>query len=192
MKNIWRGKNIRLRAACTEDGFLFADNKGDMDTETQRRYDYIDFPLADKVFGKRIEQYLTGEYFGHDFLFVIEDDIGRPVGFIITFDCDQKMGTFKYGLFLTEDAKGKGYGSEAAKIVFNYYFNELRYNKVNVYIYDYNTPSLRFHEKLGFVKEGCLRQMAYSMGCYHDAYFYGMLKDEFNSLNPQYLSDKQP
>ena len=58
----------------------------------------------------------------------------------------------------------------------NYYFNELRYNKVNVYIYDYNTPSIKFHEKLGFKKEGRLRQMAYSMGKYHDTLFYGLLK----------------
>ena len=65
---------------------------------------------------------------------------------------------------------------------FNYYFNELRYNKVNVYIYDYNIPSIEFHKKLGLTKEGRLRQMAYSEGKYHDIIFYGMLKSEFNEL----------
>ena len=183
MENIWKGEKVRLRAANENDGFLFADDKGNTDTECMRRYDYIDFPLAAKEFGKRIDKYMQGESFGHDFMFVIEDADGEAVGFVITFDCDSRMGTFKYGLFLTEKAKGKGYGSEAVRLMLNYYFNELRYNKVNVYIYDFNTPSIRFHEKLGFVKEGRLRQMAYSNGTYHDTVFYGMLKDEFNKQN---------
>lgn len=182
MNNIWQGKNVRLRSATKKDGFLFADKTGNMDTETQRRYDFIDFPLADKEFGKRIDKFLKGDYFGHDFMFVIEDNCGKAVGFLIVFDCDHRMGTFKYGLFLLEIAKGKGYGSEAVKIMLNYYFNELRYNKVNVYIYDYNTPSIKFHEKLGFKKEGRLRQMAYSMGKYHDTLFYGLLKSEFDKM----------
>ncbi len=183
MENIWKGTKVRLRGATKKDGFLFADDNGNADTESMRRYDYIDFPLAAKEFGKRIDKFLKGEYFGHDFMFVIEDSNEDAVGFIITFDCDQRMGTFKYGLFLIEEAKGKGYGSEAVKIMLNYYFNELRYNKVNVYIYDFNEPSIRFHEKLGFVKEGRLRQMAYTNGTYHDTVFYGMLKDEFNTQN---------
>ena len=182
MENIWQGENIRLRSATKKDGFLFADKNAISDTETQRRYDYIDFPLADKEFGKRIDEFLKGKYFGHDFMFVIEDENEEAVGFLITFDCDHRMGTFKYGLFLLDKAKGKGYGSEAVKIMLNYYFNELRYNKVNVYIYAYNIPSIKFHEKLGFVKEGQLRQMAYSMGKYHDIVFYGLLKSEFNQI----------
>lgn len=180
MENIWKGTKVRLRAATKKDGFLFADKLGNMDTESQRRYDYIDFPLADKEFGKRIDKFLKAESFGHDFMFVIENNESKAVGFVIAFDCDQRMGTFKYGLFLLEEHKGKGYGSEAVKIMLNYYFNELRYNKVNVYIYDYNEPSIKFHEKLGFKKEGRLRQMAYSNGTYHDTIFYGMLKSEFN------------
>jgi len=182
MNSIWQGKNVRLRAANKDDGILFADSKANTDTEIQRRYDFIDFPYADKVFGSRIEDYINGQHFGHDFLFIIENNNEQPVGFIITFDCDQRMGTFKYGLFLLQNSQGKGYGSEAVKITLNYYFNELRYNKVNVYIYDYNTPSISFHEKLGFKNEGKLREMAYSNGKYHDTIFYGMLKREFNAL----------
>ena len=182
MENIWKGNKIRLRAATKNDGILFADEKGNMDTETQRRYDYIDFPIANSEFGKRIEKYMEGGEYGDDFMFVMETNDGKPAGFIITFDCDRRMGTFKYGLFMLEEFKGLGYGSEAVKIMLNYYFNELRYNKANVYIYAYNEPSIKFHEKLGFIKEGRLRQMAYSNGTYHDIIFYGMLKEEFKKL----------
>ncbi len=184
MKNIWKGSKIRLRAATSNDGFLFADDLGNTDTDCMRKYDYIDFPLAARHFGRQIEKYLAEESFGHDFMFVIENNEGKAVGFIITFDCDSRMGTFKYGIFMTDDAKGRGYGSEAVRIMLNYYFNELRYNKVNVYIYDFNEASVKFHEKLGFIKEGRLRQMAYSNGSYHDTYFYGMLREEFNKQIP--------
>lgn len=184
MENIWQGKNVRLRAANKNDGFLFADERCNADTDCMRKYDYIDFPLSARQFGKKIDAFLNEESFGDDFMFVIENLEGCAVGLVICFDCDKRMGTFKYGLFLSDEHKGKGYGSEAVKIMLNYYFNELRYNKVNVYIYDFNDASIKFHEKLGFIFEGRLRQMAYTGGEYRDCLFYGMLRDEFNSANP--------
>ncbi len=184
MENFWKGNLMRLRAATGEDTSLFIDENGDFDTETARRYDYIEFPLSNEQISMKLCAYDKEKTNKDDYLFVIETLSHKRAGFIIVFDCDTKNGTFKYGLFLLEEFKGRSLGTEAVKIMLNYYFNELRYNKVNVYIYDYNKPSLKFHEKLGFTKEGQLRQMAYSAGKYHDIIFYGMTKDEFNKSNP--------
>ena len=184
MENFWKGQNVRLRAANGSDASLFINSDGDYDTETQRRYDYIDFPLSNEQISQKLNNYDKQKTAKDDYLFVIETLDHKGAGFIITFDCDPRNGTFKYGLFMLEEFKGRHMGSEAVKIMLNYYFNELRYNKVNVYIYDYNTPSIHFHEKLGFLREGELRQMAYSSGAYHNIIFYGMTKDEFNKANP--------
>ncbi len=184
MDNFWKGKYVRLRAATKDDTLLFINADGDFDTETARRYDYIDFPLSNEQIAKKLSEYETSKTANDDYLFVIETIDHKRAGFIITFDCDNRNGTFKYGLFILNEFKGKGMASEAVKIMLSYYFNELRYNKVNVYIYDYNTPSLRFHEKLGFIREGELRDMAYSNGEYHNIIFYGMTKLEFSKSNP--------
>ena len=184
MESFWKGTNVRLRAANGNDALLFINSEGDFDTETARRYDYIDFPLTNEQISQKLDNYDKTKSSKDDYLFVIETIDHERAGFIITFDCDPRNGTFKYGLFMLSDFKGRHMGSEAVKIMLDYYFNELRYNKVNVYIYDYNLPSISFHEKLGFLREGELRQMAYSAGEYHNIIFYGMTKHEFNRANP--------
>ena len=64
----------------------------------------------------------------------------------------------------------------------NYYFNELRYHKVNAGVYSFNEPSKRLHEKMGFKKEGQLiREVKFTNGKYWDMIIYGMTKGEFNA-----------
>jgi RimJ/RimL family protein N-acetyltransferase len=47
-----------------------------------------------------------------------------------------------------------------------------------VEIHEFNTPSIRLHEQLGFVKEGRLRRMIYTGGRFYDALLYGMTREE--------------
>ena len=178
MGNIWSSKKIILKQTTVDDIDLFIDDFGNYDTDMMQRYDFIDFPRSKEHLKSSIEKSVTCDK--DDFSFTIFDINNNKVGYIITFDCDRRNGTFKYGIFIKEQYKGNGYAFDSVKIVLDYYFNELRYNKVNVYIYDYNIPSIKFHEKLGFVPEGRLREMSYSGGKYHDTLYYGMLKSEFN------------
>lgn len=181
MENIWSNDKISLRQTTPEDIELFIDESGNYNTDTMKRFDYIDLPRSKEHLISSIEKTMTGDK--DDFSFTILNKNNEKVGYITVFDCDRRNGTFKYGIFIKDNYKGKGYAFESVKIVLNYYFNELRYNKVNVYIYDYNVPSIKFHEKLGFIFEGRLRQMAYSGGEFHDTIYYGMLKSEFNKSN---------
>ena len=185
MINFWKTEKIRLREITAEDTLLFINADGDYDTETAAKYDYMDFPLSKENIAARISGLQSNSKSSDDFTFVIETHSHKPVGRITVFDCDRRNGTFKYGIFILEEYRGGGYASEAVKTMLDYYFNELRYNKSNVYIYDYNEASRKFHEKLGFVEEGRLRQMSYSGGKYHDTVYYGILRDEFNQLYKQ-------
>ena len=182
MPSIWKGENIRLRATEPGDFGMYADKDGNINTDTEKAYDKIDMPYTREQRKELLAKAISANS-GDNFLFTAVDNTGEPVGQLVTFDCDPRMGSFKYGLFFTENSRGKGYASEAAKILLNYYFNYLRYHKANVYIYDFNTASQKFHEKLGFVKEGTLRQVAYISGEYHDAIYYGLTAEEFNG-NP--------
>jgi RimJ/RimL family protein N-acetyltransferase len=110
----------------------------------------------------------------------MENVDGEIVGQIVTFDCDKRMGNFKFGLFVLPAYQGGGYAKEAVNIVLDYYFNHLRYHKANVYIYDCNEKSQKFHQSLGFVREGVLRETAFFDGEYHDTVYYGIIDREFN------------
>ncbi len=179
MNSIWKGERVRLRAMTGEDVSLYLDENGDYDTDLMRVYDVIDFPYSREQMKQQLDGFEKNKPQKDDFLFAAETHDHQPVGVLIAFDCDSRMGTFKYGLFVKDAYKGKGYAREAAQLLLDYYFFERRYHKCNVYIYAFNAPSVRFHEKLGFLPEGRLRDMVYTGGQYHDTLYYGITKQEY-------------
>lgn len=174
--NLWQGKNIKLRGACEDDYRLYENFR--RDTDSQKLYEKIEFPINADSIRESIKR--ANENNGDDFLFVMENVDGEIVGQIVTFDCDKRMGNFKFGLFVLPAYQGKGYAKEAVNIVLDYYFNHLRYHKANVYIYDCNEKSQKFHQSLGFVREGVLRETSFFDGEYHDTVYYGIIDREFN------------
>ncbi len=179
MSNIWKGQKVFLRCANESDAILYVDKNGNHNTNTEKLFEKIEMPYSlDDC--RRIIAKINSENEGSDnYLFTAVGEDGTPIGQIITFDCDRRMGCFKFGLFFAESIRGKGYASEAVKIMLRYYFNQLRYHKANVYIYDFNVVSQKFHQKLGFKKEGVLREVAYIDGKYVDAVYYGITEYEF-------------
>ncbi|ARV98974.1 Ribosomal-protein-alanine N-acetyltransferase [Bacillus subtilis subsp. subtilis] len=64
-------------------------------------------------------------------------------------------------------------------MVLRFFFLELAYQKVNTTVYSFNNPSIRLHEKLGFMKEGQLRKIIFTKGAYYDGFCFGMTREEF-------------
>lgn len=80
---------------------------------------------------------------------------------------------------------GKGIVGEAAKLMINYGFNELNLHKIHASVYDPNERSLRVAEKLGFKKEGVLKEHLYVDGGYVDNHKFSILRKEWLELNKQ-------
>ncbi|HEY5625920.1 MAG TPA: GNAT family protein [Dehalococcoidia bacterium] len=53
---------------------------------------------------------------------------------------------------------GKGYGTEAMRLVLDYAFRELKLNRVELTADEENARAIRSYEKCGFVREGLLRE----------------------------------
>ncbi|ERJ11709.1 GNAT family N-acetyltransferase [Haloplasma contractile] len=181
MANVWNGTNIRLRPVMESDldGYFNVKN---VDTDIQRLAGSVSFPLRQSQMESFIERVTSKDGSDDVFYFIIEDKDGNVVGDLNTSDCNRRSGTFKYGLAINKEYWSKGFGSEAVQMVLNYYFNELRYQKVTVSVYSFNEQSCGFHKKLGFKEEGLLRRMAYVNGKYHDEVILGMTAEEFNAL----------
>jgi RimJ/RimL family protein N-acetyltransferase len=84
----------------------------------------------------------------------------------------------------------RGDRHEAIRLMPRYYFDELRYQKATAFIADFNAPSIRLHEKLGFRRGGQLRRMAYTRGQYHDQLAFGQLAEEFRALHDDRAADE--
>lgn len=110
---------------------------------------------------------------------VIEAD-GIPCGTIGLLSIDQKNSKAEYYIAMGETSlKGKGISTKASKILLDYAFKELGLNRIYLYTEIDNIPAQRLFEKLGFIKEGCVRNDIISHGKYADRYIYGLLKNDY-------------
>lgn len=182
--NFWRGDKIKLRPLEQQVLDEILTSTEEPDTEIDRNEDVIGFPLSRLKQRKQTEDLI--EQFGKDdfYLWVIENHDRQKVGFINSFDLERRHGTFKYATIIRRPFWSKGYAQEAVKIVFRYYFRELRYQKVNATVYAFNERSIQFHYKFGFKLEGRLRRTVYTNGQFFDTLNFGLTSEEFDQLAP--------
>jgi len=99
---------------------------------------------------------------------------------IITLEPTNKVDKVaQIGIWLHPKHHGNGYGTEASKILVDYGFKQLNYNKIFARVHKDNKASSSIWKKLGFRKEGDLKQHTFSQGEYKDVIYYGILGDEW-------------
>ncbi|WP_436865262.1 GNAT family N-acetyltransferase [Bacillus fungorum] len=74
---------------------------------------------------------------------------------------------------------GNGFGTEAAKALLHYGFNELHLNKIFAAAFSNNPGSWRIMEKIGMKHEGTFKQHVVKSGESMDITYYGILRDEY-------------
>ncbi|WP_342775078.1 GNAT family N-acetyltransferase [Halosimplex halophilum] len=110
--------------------------------------------------------------------FRVESDEDDRVGAVDLVDIDEQFGTAEVGYFFAPDAWGNGYATAAVERVVDYAFEELRLHRVHARVFAFNEGSARVLEKVGFEREGVLREAAYMHGEYVDELRYGLLEPE--------------
>lgn len=188
MKAYWEGKLIRLRAIEPTDEAFYQQLNSQRNVD--RNQDQV-YPLSSVYRQNQRVDEKSKKGLGADGSFAFQIEIipsGELAGCIDTHHCDQRTGVFQYGIALDERFRGKGYAREAVLMVLRYYFLELRYQKCDVGVFDFNQDSIRLHERLGFVLEGRRRRATYTGGEFHDLHLYGMTVEEFRDLHPEYLN----
>ncbi|MEA4910164.1 MAG: GNAT family N-acetyltransferase [Chloroflexi bacterium] len=76
---------------------------------------------------------------------------------------------------------GGGYGSDALRIILRYGFQVLNLNRISLNVYEYNPRAIRAYEKVGFVREGALRQWIQRDGQRWDLVFMSVLRQEWEA-----------
>jgi len=95
---------------------------------------------------------------------------------------DAKNRRAVFGIFISEKLEwGKGYGTEATALITGYAFTALNLNRVSLRVYEDNERGIRAYEKVGFKREGVLRQDIYREGRYWDTIVMGILREEWES-----------
>jgi ribosomal-protein-alanine N-acetyltransferase len=76
----------------------------------------------------------------------------------------------------------QGLGTETTALVMQYAFDTLNLHRVTLQVFEYNARAIRVYEKLGFQKEGVLREEHFREGRYWDTIFMGLLREEWRQL----------
>jgi RimJ/RimL family protein N-acetyltransferase len=77
---------------------------------------------------------------------------------------------------------GKGYGTDAMRIILRYAFAELNLNRVSLTVFEYNPRAIRSYLKVGFIEEGRTRQELLREGRRWDVIYMGILRYEWEKL----------
>ncbi|GAB57352.1 ribosomal-protein-alanine N-acetyltransferase [Rheinheimera nanhaiensis E407-8] len=89
---------------------------------------------------------------------------------------DQEAKIAEVGFMIKLEAQGKGFAAEALKLVRDFALTELGLNKLVATCSVSNIGSFKVLEKLGFVREACLRKNTLIKGQLVDDYIYHLCK----------------
>ncbi|KZN22799.1 hypothetical protein A4G99_16910 [Haladaptatus sp. R4] len=103
---------------------------------------------------------------------------GEPVGEVNLFRVERDHGEIAY--WLDSDWRGEGYATEAVSLLLRYAFGTRGLHRVFARIGGFNDGSRGLVERLGFQREGRLRDHTFWRGEYHDTFVYGLLREEWN------------
>ncbi len=85
------------------------------------------------------------------------------------------------GYDLLPEYWGQGYMSEALAEAIKFAFGEMKIHRIAAHIYPENARSIHLVEKLGFKKEGLLKDYYMFRGKYYDHLMYALIKNDIES-----------
>jgi [ribosomal protein S5]-alanine N-acetyltransferase len=107
---------------------------------------------------------------------------GAVVGTCTLYALDAPCRRADVGYVLLASEWGNGYAQEAVSGLLDWGFDHLDLNRVEADVDPRNTPSARLLERLGFVREGHLRERWIVAGEVSDSWIYGLLAPEWKVL----------
>lgn len=178
--NLFEGELVRLTHLQRDD--LPAFKRWFRDYEVQRwlGVDPV-VPLTDEAEEAWYEQASRSKDAFHFSIRTLADD--RLIGNCSLFGISQKNRSAEFGIVIGEkEYWGRGYGSDATRIVLRFAFDEVNLNRVYLWVFSFNRRAIRAYEKCGFVHEGTARQTIFREGQYHDAHLMSVLRDEWLAM----------
>jgi [ribosomal protein S5]-alanine N-acetyltransferase len=114
-------------------------------------------------------------------LAIDRDSDGVFIGWITLSRLNPTFRSASLGYCLDDAAWGHGYASEAADALLQWAFGVLDLNRVQAETDTRNLASARVLEKLGFVREGTLREDCIVNGEVSDSWVFGLLRREWEA-----------
>jgi RimJ/RimL family protein N-acetyltransferase len=180
MASIFQGELVRL-AMDNPEPFARAFSRWGRDSEYIRLLDGgAGGMFSAKTIQGWIEKDLEKETTENFFFAIHALESDQLLGFVSLFGINWNHGDTWVGIGLGERAFwGKGYGTDAMRVILRYAFTELNLHRVTLGVFEYNPRAIRSYEKAGFTYEGRIRQQLFKDGAHWDVIQMGVLREEW-------------
>lgn len=166
------GKRVRLRAPSESDLPFLLRFANDQELRGWLRFWRPTTEAEELAWVRALET-------GDDIVWLIEGD-GELRGSIGLHQVDRVSAHAELGLgILGAASRGRGYGTEACALALRHGFLDLGLHRVYLHVFDDN-PATRLYERLGFRREGTMRQHGWKRGAWRDQHVYGLLREEWS------------
>ncbi|TYT63288.1 GNAT family N-acetyltransferase [Natrialba swarupiae] len=150
--------------------------------------EWINDPRIWRAIGRRtpVNQAQEQEFFeevvcGDETIDFLVDVDGTRVGIVGFNSIVWRARRAEIGYWLAPDHHEQGYGTEAAELVVAYGFDQLGFHRIEARVFEFNEPSQRLLESIGFSREGVHRDAWFADGEHQDTYWYGLLAGEWRN-----------
>ena len=110
---------------------------------------------------------------------IVRKGTSKLIGTCGYYDWNKTARRAEIGYDLNPAHWGQGVMTEALSAVLRYGFEEMELNRIQAIIDSKNTRSMRLVHRLGFTREGVLRQRSYFNGQFRDDVCFSLLKKEW-------------
>ena len=178
-RDLFIGEKVKLIPLDLEKELKYWE-EWDLDSEFKRLLD--DAPAA-PIAGSIAKEHFE-ENNGSGALFMVHtraDD--RVIGFIELDGFDWAARSGWVGIGISDPAyRGKGYGTEAMRLLLRYAFDVLNLNRLNLNVVSHNDRAIRSYEQVGFRYEGTQREVLCEENQRLDIVDMGILRKDWELL----------
>ncbi|KOR89185.1 GNAT family N-acetyltransferase [Paenibacillus solani] len=140
----------------------------------------FNYPLDEE----QLNQYIKGANEENSTVYiykVVLDKTNETIGHISLNNIDLKNRSASIGKVLIGNThfRGKGLGQKMVVELLKIAFNNLSLHRVGLGVYAFNEPAIKSYEKVGFVKEGLLRDYRKMDDAYWSLWQMSILEDEW-------------
>ena len=180
--SILAGQRVRLRGVREDEVATLA--RWEMDAGREVTLMARVAPPSEAAAKERIAKWSANEK--DDLGFAIEtlDDPPVLVGNIGMWGACPKDRCATIGIALGREYIGRGYGTDAMRVIVGYGFREMGLHRIQLGVAPFNPAGIRAYEKAGFVEEGRLRESVLHDGRWYDEVLMSILDHEWTARQP--------
>ena len=175
---MYNGDLVKLRAYKEDDVERAVEFIND--EEVKKLLDSnIPFPMTKWQEEEWVKRRKAETNFTYDF--AIEDlDTGKYIGGCSINECNLKNRNCTIGIMIGDkNYWGKGYGSDALKVLIKFIFEEVNMDKIKLNVFSFNKRAISCYKKVGFKEEGLLKREIYRNGRYYDEVPMALFKEDW-------------